>query len=254
MSTHPEPPYRPAWPRRTPSENPDPGQGSAPAAPQRTPPSPGPAPAAPPPSASEPPDLGPQAVHADSEPREHPTEPPHPAPARAEDKMELFASLLATCQRKVFLYIMALVHNPTDAEEILQETNLILWRKFEQYRPGTDFAQWACRVAYYEVLKYREKRAKQEHLFSTQFLEQFADEVENFLQQADLRREALTGCVQKLRHQDRQLLWQRYQPTATTRSVAEALGRSIQGTRKSLHRIRTTLLECIRRTLARELR
>lgn len=181
------------------------------------------------------------------------SEPPLP-PSQPEDRMERFAQLLAGCQRKVFLYIMALVHNPTDAEEILQETNLILWRKFDQYRPGTDFIQWACRVAYYEVLKYREKKAHQEHLLSSDFLERFADEVEQFLQQADARREALSGCMEKLRPQDQQLLWQRYQPEASTRSVAEALGRSIQGARKSLHRIRMTLLECIRRTLAQESR
>jgi len=177
---------------------------------------------------------------------------PSPSPAQPEDRMEQFAQLLATCQRKVFLYIMGLVHNPTDAEEILQETNLVLWRKFEQYRPGTDFVQWAYRVAYYEVLKYREKKARREHLFSADFLERFADEVEQFLQEADLRREALSGCMEKLRPQDRQLLWQRYQPAASTRSVAQALGRSIQGTRKSLHRIRMNLLECIRRTLAQQ--
>lgn len=181
---------------------------------------------------------------------------PEPAlsPGRTNERMEQFAQLLATCQRKVFLYIMALVHHPTDAEEILQETNLVLWRKFDQYRPGTDFIQWACRVAYYEVLKYREKKAHQEHLFSSDFLERFADEVEQFLQETDARQEALTGCIQKLRPQDRHLLWQRYQPQASTRSVAQALGRSVQGTRKSLHRIRMTLLECIRRTLAQQTR
>ncbi len=184
------------------------------------------------------------------------TVPPEPSldPAQPEQRMELFARLLASCQRKVFLYIMALVHNPTDAEEILQETNLVLWRKFEQYRPGTDFVQWACRVAYYEVLKYREKKAHQEHLFSSDFLERFADEVEQFLQEADVRREALSSCMEKLRPQDRQLLWHRYQPQASTRSVAEAFGRSVQGVRKSLHRIRMTLLECIRRRLAQESR
>lgn len=182
-----------------------------------------------------------------------PLEPPT-NPKQADDRMERFASLLATCQRKVFLYIMAFVHNPADAEEILQETNLVLWRKFDQYRPGTDFSQWACRVAYYEILKYREKKVHQEHLFSADFMERFAEEVEDFLQEVDARREALQGCMEKLRPQDRQLLWQRYQPAASTRSVAEALGRSIPSTRKSLHRIRMSLLECIRRTLAQQAR
>ncbi len=166
-------------------------------------------------------------------------------------KVERFAALLATCQRKVFLYAMGLVHNSADAEEVLQETNLVLWRKFDQYESGTDFAHWACRIAYYEVLKLREKKAREERLFSNEFIEALAVEAQRSLEASDTRREALSGCLDKLREKDRRLLMQRYQPSATTRSVAESLGRSVQGTRKSLHRIRMTLLGCIQRALAR---
>jgi RNA polymerase sigma-70 factor (ECF subfamily) len=165
-------------------------------------------------------------------------------------KMERFAALLASCQRRVFLYAMGLLHNPADAEEVLQETNLVLWRKFDQYQPGSDFGQWACRVAHYEVLKVREKKARQERLFSGEFIEVLAAESASSVDRTDARREALAGCLKKLREQDRQLLMHRYQPSATTRSVAEALGRSVQGTRKSLHRVRMALLACIQRTLA----
>lgn len=174
--------------------------------------------------------------------------PPGVPPSNA--KVEQFAALLATCQRKVFLYVMGLLHNPTDAEEVLQETNLVLWRKFDQYEQGTDFVHWACRVAYYEVLKFREKMARQERPLSSEFIEVLAAESRGALDQADPRREALARCLQKLTERDRRLLLDRYQPAATTRSLAEALGRSVQGTRKSLHRIRMTLLECIQRTLA----
>ncbi|MFH1265460.1 MAG: sigma-70 family RNA polymerase sigma factor [Planctomycetota bacterium] len=165
-------------------------------------------------------------------------------------KVERFVQLLATCQRRVFLYALRLVHNATDAEEILQETNLVLWRKFDQYRPGTDFARWACRVAYYEVLKFREKRAKEERVFSNDFIETLATESESAMDLLDARRDALARCLGKLRQNERQLVLKRYQEQATTRSVAEALGRGVQGTRRALHRIRLTLLACIERTLA----
>ncbi len=174
----------------------------------------------------------------------------HPGAPPSNAKVEQFAALLATCQRKVFLFVMGLLHHPADAEEVLQETNLVLWRKFDQYEQGTDFVAWACRIARFEVLKLREKKGRQERLFSSEFIEALAAEAENTLNQVDARREALAGCLQKLAERDRQLLMDRYRPGATTRSVAEALGRSVQGTRKSLHRIRTTLLECIQRTLA----
>ena len=176
-------------------------------------------------------------------------EPPGPTEA---PKVERFAQLLAKCQRRVFLYALGLVHNAADAEEILQQTNLVLWRKFDQFQPGTDFARWACRVAYYEVLKFRERRAREARLFSNAFVETLAEDSGRSMDLWDARRDALVGCLRKLSRKDRQLVLGRYQENATTRSVAEALGRSVQGTRKSLHRIRLALLACIQRTLAAE--
>jgi RNA polymerase sigma-70 factor, ECF subfamily len=181
-----------------------------------------------------------------------PPEEPHvPQPYGKDEnaKVEAFTQLLATCQRRVFLYALGLVHNPTDAEEILQQTNLVLWRKFEQFEQGTGFDRWACRIAYYEVLKAREKQGRM-RLFSGDFIDTMAADVEKSLDLLDERREALSGCLKKLREKDRYLVMQRYQHRATTRGVAEALGRSVQGTRKSLHRIRMSLLACIERTLA----
>jgi RNA polymerase sigma-70 factor (ECF subfamily) len=167
-------------------------------------------------------------------------------------KVERFAQLLATCQRRVFLYVLGLVHRAADAEEVLQETNLVLWRKFDQYQPGTRFDLWACRIAYYEVLKFREKKAHGEKLFSNEFVEVLAKEAEQTFDLLQSRREALQGCLQKLSENDRRLVMHRYEENATTCSVAQALGRSVQGTRKALHRIRLALLACIERTLAAE--
>ena len=167
-------------------------------------------------------------------------------------KMERFAQLLATCQRRVFLYSMGLLHNAADAEEVLQETNVVLWRKFDDYQPGSDFACWACQIAHFEVLKLRDKKARSERLFSDQFIDSLAEQSRQSMDQLEPRREALARCLGKLSGQDRELVARRYQGRATTRSVAEALGRSIQGTRRALHRIRMALLACVERTLAAE--
>ncbi len=174
-----------------------------------------------------------------------------PRPANPP-KVERFAKLLATCQRRVFLYVLGLLHNAADAEEVLQETNLVLWRKFDQYQPGTSFDRWACRIAQYEVLKFREKKARGERLFSNEFVERLAHQTERDWESLDARRAALAVCLGKLNEKDRQLVTQRYQEGATTRSVARAFGRSFQGARRSLHRIRMALLACIERTLAAE--
>jgi len=169
-------------------------------------------------------------------------------------KVERFAQLLATCQRRVFLYLLGLLHNPADAEEALQETNLVLWRKFDEYQPGTNFDRWACRIGYFEAMKFREKRARAEQLFSNDFVELLAEEADKSLEAIEARHDALQRCLAKLNERDRELVLQRYREKATTQSVAEALGRSLQGTRRALHRIRMALMACIERTLAMETR
>lgn len=173
----------------------------------------------------------------------------HDAPERS--KVERFALLLGTCQRRVFLYALSLLHHAADAEEVLQETNLVLWRKFDEYRPDTDFSAWACRIAHYEVLKLRQRQGR-EHLLSSEFIEALAAEANAAVDRSEERREALRQCLGKLSEKDRHLVAERYRPGATTRGVAEALGRSFQGTRKSLHRIRLALMECIQRSMVRE--
>jgi len=173
--------------------------------------------------------------------------------AKKEDaRVKHFVELLSGAQRAVFLYAMSLLYNASDAEEVLQETNLVLWQKFDDYQPGTDFVRWASRIAYYEVLKLRERRSREERLFSSEFLEMMAREVPTRLDLSEDRRQALRSCLDKLRDQDRHLVLLRYQPGSTTRRVAETLGRSVQGARKSLQRIRGTLFSCVQRTLSAE--
>jgi len=175
--------------------------------------------------------------------------PSGPAEPSKEDQ---FVQLLATCQHRVFFYLLNILRNAADAEEALQETNLVLWRKFGEYQPGTNFGRWACQIAYFEAMKSREKSLRRGHLFSDNFMKMLAKEGEGSCDHLETRRSALKRCLSKLSEKDRQLVLSRYREKATTQSVAEALGRSVQGTRQSLHRIRMALLTCAKRILAAE--
>ena len=74
----------------------------------------------------------------------------------------------------------------------------------------------------------REKR-----LFSDRFLSALAAKSEPSVDVLDARRHALQSSLKKLAEGDRRLILSRYQPSASTATVAEALGRSMQGTRKA---------------------
>lgn len=163
-----------------------------------------------------------------------------------------FVQLFTRYQRRLYLYILAQVPSPLDAEEILQETNIVIWRKCDQFRPGSNFLAWACQIANYEVLKHREKRRRDRHYFSDAFVAQVADEALAGAEELERRRQALIDCLRKLRPKDRDLIQRRYAPGETGKSVAKFLGRPVNSVYQSLGRIRRALLECIQRRLAVE--
>ena len=135
-------------------------------------------------------------------------------------------------QRRVYIYLLSLVHSVADAEELLQETAYILWKKFDEFRPGTNFGAWACRVAYLEAAKFRE-RHKGELPLSPQFLERIAQRSAEVSDLLELPCHVFNYCMDRLSELDRQLITRRVYtrgPGADNRGRAEpaaALGLEI---------------------------
>lgn len=163
-----------------------------------------------------------------------------------------FVQLFTRHQRRLYLYILAQVPNPVDAEEILQEANVVIWRKFSQFEPESNFFAWCCQIARYEVLKYRDRWRKQRERFSDIFIEEVAAAAEQESDNLEDRRQALIDCLGKLRPRDRELIQCRYAPGASGKTVAKLLRRPVNSVYQSLGRIRRSLLECISRRLAGE--
>lgn len=173
-------------------------------------------------------------------------------PVTSSPVNEEFVRLFTRHQRPLFLYLLTRVPNPVEAEEILQETNIVMWRKFDQFTSGTNFLAWATQIAKYEVLKYRERHHRDKHQFSDQFIEQLAEEQIEDTAHWEARRQALAKCLRKLREKDRELIERRYRPGENGLSLAEFLERPVNSVYQSLGRIRRTLLECIHRELSAE--
>ncbi len=165
---------------------------------------------------------------------------------------EEFVQLFSRNQRRLFLHILALVGNPDDAEEILQETNVVIWSKYSQFRLGTNFVAWAFQIAKFEVLVYRDKKRNSKLRFSDDLISTIAAESEQTQDELDNRRTALQECLQKLRPQDRELIELRYEPGNRGNSVAETIGRPANSVYQSFSRIRKTLFECVTRRLSAE--
>lgn len=165
---------------------------------------------------------------------------------------EEFIQLFTKAQRQLYLFILAQSGNTQTAEEILQETNLVIWSKYSQFESGTNFMAWVRQIAVYEVLKWRQKRNRDKLTFSDDFVQRVAGSFTPLPEQTERRQLALKDCLKKLNTQDRELIDQRYQPGITGKELANSLNRPPNSVYQSLGRIRKTLLECVQRTMAVE--
>jgi len=160
-------------------------------------------------------------------------------------KTERFVRDLTENTRRIYAYIFALVPNWTDADEIFQETSAILWTKYDDYQPGTNFRAWAFRIAYNKVLQFRKAEGKNVLRLSDEFIDAVDREASTAGGISERRLRLLADCYGLLRPQDRQLIDLRYEPGATTKSVAANVGRSPDAVYKAMNRIHEQLLECI---------
>ena len=166
----------------------------------------------------------------------------------SSESVDLFVRLLGQNQRRIFLYVMSMVPNWDDAQEIIQETNLVLWREFAQFQQGTNFTAWACRVAWHQVLAWR-KRVKRSRLeFSPAFLEAVADQASMASDVLEERSQCLARCIERLPADRRHMLQMRYSEGLAIETMARQLSRTEEAVYRALSRIRRSLHDCVTRS------
>jgi RNA polymerase sigma-70 factor (ECF subfamily) len=166
------------------------------------------------------------------------------------DNRDRFIGDLTAAQSSLWAYVFSLLPDHVAAQDVLQETNLTLWRKADDFRPGTSFLAWACQVAYFHVLSYRRRIRRDRLVFDDAVIAYLAERQTERLLEAGDRLTALRGCLEKLPETCRGLLEKRYGPGGSVKSMADADGRSVAALSQALYRIRDKLLSCIETTLS----
>ena len=112
------------------------------------------------------------------------------------DKHNQFAELFIRSQGRLYAHIAMMLPNKSDAEDIFQQTSLILWRKWDQYDPSRDFLGWACGIARNEVRNFLRRRG--DHMIlDSEMMERLADMHLQHGELLDQRRQLLAECVKK---------------------------------------------------------
>lgn len=149
-------------------------------------------------------------------------------------------------------FIFSLMPGSPDIDDVLQNTNAVLWKKKERFKVGTNFQAWAFKIARYQTRHQMDRYKRDGRLvFSDKIFDMIADTAPKDRSQ-DRIQVALDGCLEKLSDSQRELINGRYTPGRSLEQLAASGGKTAGSLRIALHRIREMLKSCVENTLAGE--
>jgi len=156
-----------------------------------------------------------------------------------------FSQKLVGLQKPLYAFILSLIHHRSDAEDVLQETNLILCKKSEEYDPAGNFQSWAFRIARFQVMGHLTKKRRSKICFSNELVDALAEE-DLDVRKFQLMQKALQICFQKLPDHLKEIAHLRFKEESPLKSISKKLKRPVGSISASLFRIRENLTKCVR--------
>lgn len=172
-------------------------------------------------------------------------------PPDSTENTEAYLRLLNQHDRWLATYVYSLVSRPADAEDILQEAKVTMWKHFGSFQAGSNFRAWARKIATNQILNYR--RSEQRRPSSTlddEFIEAVAAEIDRRADTLDHKADALRLCLRKLPEAHRKIVVWRYYEDCGVEEIAEKSERTVEAVYRLLSRIRGVLNDCVNRQIS----
>jgi RNA polymerase sigma-70 factor (ECF subfamily) len=169
-----------------------------------------------------------------------------------QDKRTLdFLRLFVRHQQEIYAYILILVAHEHDADDLFQDGMTVMWQKFDQFKPGTNFAAWGVQILHYLVLDYRRKVARNKRvLMEDAVFEALTEHLPAIQDETALRIEALRKCLAGLDDRAKRIIEMRFERNVSIEDMGVHLKRSPRQVFRILGQISSVLLRCMNRTLA----
>lgn len=157
--------------------------------------------------------------------------------------------LITEFQGRLYGFLLSILGNPDQANEVLQETNLIMWKKSEEFQIGTNFKAWSFRIASLQAMAYRQKQMRDKHVFDEDLFVDMVQEATKL--DCDHEIDALQECMATLPPKQNEMIQLRYLDRMSIKDVAKKLEKKENAIMQTLYRIRNQLSECIDRRMLR---
>jgi RNA polymerase sigma-70 factor, ECF subfamily len=158
---------------------------------------------------------------------------------------ERFCCEITAVQNVLLSFVMSLVRDQHLARDVVQETNLVLWRKRDEFQPDLPFRPWALRIAYLQTLAVQKASRRSKLVFDHELVLKLATDAEDVLDQVDQRYLRLQACVSKLVGRQSEVIRRRYGRSQSISDIARDFGSSVAAVGMLLHRARLALIECM---------
>lgn len=168
------------------------------------------------------------------------------------DREKNFYSLYSKHQRKIYSYIFNHVSNPSDTDDIMQQTSVALWENFEQFEEGSNFMAWACKVAYFRILRYRQTKQRNRLVLSDEVFELLDKDFLRKMPELENRTQALSECLKELHPEDRKVFETVYNKEISIKDAAAQLKRKVKGLYKLMSRLKDRMKICVDRRVGDE--
>lgn len=172
-----------------------------------------------------------------------------PSPDSTE-ATEAYLRLLTQHDRWLATYVYSLVASSADAQDILQEVKVTMWKQFAKFEPGSNFRAWARKIATHQILNYRRSEKKRPNsTLDEEFIEAVAAEIDRRAETLDHKADALKICLRKLPEAHRKIVVWRYYEDCGVEEIAAKSERTTEAVYRLLSRIRQVLNDCVNRQL-----
>ena len=170
----------------------------------------------------------------------------------SQERTEEFLRLLTEHDRIFSIYVTGLVQPLQDAQDILQEGKIVMWRHFGKFKSGTNFVAWGRKILLRQILAYRRKMKHRRHgQLNEDILVLLDVEMDSAIREKRWveREQALRECLRKLKPEQRELIEQRYRDEASIEKISRQTDKSETAVYQLLYRIRKALQDCVQLTL-----
>ena len=164
---------------------------------------------------------------------------------KSSQNTEAFVQLMTAHQGRLYGYILSLLGDVDQANDVLQESNVVLWRNAAEFRPGSNFRAWAFRIAHFQVMAHRQRQLRDRVVFDDEILAILDPAAREEDEAFEAREQVLSGCLEKLGEPHRDLLHKRYALGQSLQAIADACRNTANGVAQMLFRIRRSLIECV---------